>query len=540
MTRAVPPLPEPVHRYALPMHAAKNNISPVVLLLGLFFMPWFLMQCFQVTNFDSVWLTTCAERMIGGMKMSNGCFSPNPPLCIIIYWIPAFLHLYAGWPIDISIPFFDFLVLALSVLASNEILRRLNVISDIERYVMLFAYVVANTLLTGAWFGERDQMVVLGLFPMALMQYGLTQGIEFPARFKWAVLILGSLAALIKPHYGLIPAAMLFHRILERHRWNIVRDPDFIALAGCSIAYIAVTLIWFRDFITVILPVALRLYVLPPFHGHSVWPEALIAGGYVAALLPLLFFGARRGLSELPFLLMFCAGLSVVAFVLQNKGFAYHIFPMTGFAFAATAIPLMRLFGGRAGLKTCLLLAFLAFVSVPISLATPHRQNLEDFPVTKEVNLDIPGCSFFLFDDIANTINVSHYTSCQIASRFVYLWWLQPLLREKLDYKLDMTPTISEAETDDLMRTLVHMVTEDFERWRPDVVVLLQDKTMTGEVFDFAGFFSQIDPEFAAMWKKEYVYSKEITTLTPIYFVGAHRDREKELHYVVYKRKSLL
>jgi hypothetical protein len=267
----------------------------------------------------------------------------------------------------------------------------------------------------------------------------------------------------------------------------------------------------------------------------------MVAGGYVLCMLPLLFIGARRGLSELPFLLMVCAGLSVVAFVLQNKGFAYHIFPMTGFAFAATAIPLMRLFGGRAALKTCLLLAFGAFISVPISLATPHRKNLEEFPVTKEINLlDMPDCSFFVFDEIANAINVSHYTHCQIASRFIYLWWLQPLLREKLDYKLDMTPDISEAETDDLMRTLVHMVTEDFERWRPDVVVLLQDKTMTGEIFDFAGFFSQIDPEFAELWKKNYVYSKEITALTPIYFVGRHREREKELHYVVYRRKTLL
>lgn len=522
------------------MHAVKQT-SPFVILLGLFFVPWFLMQCFQVTNFDSVWLTTCAQRMIVGMKMSEGCFSPNPPLCIIIYWIPALLHLYAGWPIGVSIPFFDFLALTLSVLAADSIIRRLNVISDIERYVLLFAFVVANTLLTGAWFGERDQIVVLGLFPLVLMQYGLTRGVQFPTRFKWAVLILGSLAALIKPHYGLIPAAMLFHRVLERHRWNVIREPDFIALTGCTIAYAAVILIWFRDFLTVMLPPVLRLYALPPFHGHSVWPVAMVAGGYIVCMLPLLFVGARRGLSELPFLLMFCAGLSLVAFILQNKGFAYHIFPMTGFAFAATAIPLMRLFGGRAALKTCILLAFGAFVSVPLNLATPHRKNLEEFPVTQEANVDLPACSFFLFDDIANVLNVSQYTNCQIASRFVFLWWLQPLLREKFNYKLAMTPTITEAETDELMQKFVHMVTEDFQRWKPDVVILLQSPTMGGDIFDFAGFFSSIDPEFAKLWKEDYVYSKEIKALTPIYFAGRHREaKEKELRYLVYRRKKLL
>lgn len=522
------------------MYAARYQISPFVILLGLFFVPWFLMQCFQVTNFDSVWLTTCAQRMVGGMKMSEGCFSPNPPLCIIIYWIPALLHHYAGWPIGLSIPFFDFLVLGLSMLAAGDILKRLNVVSDLERYVLLFAFFVANTLLTGGWFGERDQIVALGLFPLVLMQYGLTRGVEFPRRFKWTVLILGSLAALIKPHYGLVPAAMLFHRVLERHRWNILREPDFIALASCAMIYIAVTLIYFRDFLTVILPVALRLYVLPPFQGHSVWPVAMVAGGYIICLLPLLFIGARKGLSELPFLLMFCAGLSLVAFILQNKGFAYHIFPTTGFAFAATAIPLMRLFGGRPGLKTCLLLAFGAFISVPLNLAIPHRQNIQEFAVTKEVNLDIPGCSFFMFDDIANVINVSQYTSCDLASRFVFLWWLQPLLREKLDYKLDMTPTMAETELDDLMRTLVHMVTEDFQRWKPDVIVLAQQKTMGGDVFDFPGFFSSIDPEFAALWKKDYVYSKEITTPMPIYFAGRHRDRQKDLRYIIYRRKGSL
>ncbi|HTK84724.1 MAG TPA: hypothetical protein VL625_06515 [Patescibacteria group bacterium] len=514
------------------MNTTRYQTLPFALLLALFFVSWLLMQCFQVTNLDSVWLAKCAERITGGMKMSEGCFLPDPPLCIMLYWIPALLEKFAGVPLSLSIPIFDFIVLALSVLAAHGILKRLNVISDVERHVLLFAFVAANTLLTGAWFGERDQIAALGLFPIVLMQYGLTRGIQFPARFKWSVLILGSLAALIKPHYGLIPVAMLFHRILGGRRWKVIRDPDFIALAGCSVAYAAVTLIWFRDFITVILPVALKLYVLPPFEGHSVWPAALIAGGFISCMLPLLFIGAKRGLSELPFLLMICAGLSVIAFVLQNKGLAYHIFPTTDFAFAAMAIPLMRLFHGRTALKTCLLLAAVAFVSVPLNLANPHRKNIEEFPVTKEVNLDNPGCSFFLFDDIANIMHVWQDTRCDMASRFGLLWWLQPLLRSS---------DIPKEETDRLGRMFAHMVTEDFQRWKPGVVVLLQEPVIDGRIFDFAGFLSSIDPDFAALWKKDYIYSKDITAMKPIYFVGSHRDeRDKPLHYIVYRRKDSL
>ncbi|HTK84723.1 MAG TPA: hypothetical protein VL625_06510 [Patescibacteria group bacterium] len=520
------------------MNTIRHQALPLVLLLGLFFVPWFLMQCFQVTNLDSVWLTKCAERLIGGMKMRDGCFVPNPPLCILLYWIPAVLEKYAGIPLGLTIPLFDFVVLGLSVFAAEDIVKRLNIISDIERYVLLFAFVAANTLLTGDGFGEKDQIVVLGLFPMVLMQYGLTRGIQFPAGFKWTVLILGSIATLIKPHYGLIPAAMLIHRVLERRRWNIIRDPDFIALAGCALAYAAILLIWFRDFLTVILPLALRLYVLPSFEGgHSVWLAALIPAGFISCMLPLLFIGAKRGLSELPFLLMVCAALSLVVFILQNKGFAYHIFPTTGFAFAAVAIPLMRLFGGRPGFKACMLLASAAFVSVPLNLATPHRKDIEEFPVTKEVNLDIPGCSFFMFSDIINIMNVWQYTHCDMASRFIYLWWLHPLLREKLDYQVVKTPALPEQETDKLARTFAHMLTEDFQRWKPDVVV---EPTMDHD-FDFAGFFSSIDPEFAALWKNDYVYSKDITASAPQYFVGRHpEEREKPLHYIVYRRKDSL
>jgi len=519
------------------MNTTRYQTLPFALLLALFFVSWLLMQCFQVTNLDSVWLAKCAERMTGGMKMSEGCFLPDPPLCVFLYWIPALLEKYAGCPLSLSIPIFDFLVLALSVLAAHDILKRLEVVSDVERHVLLFAFVAANTLLTGAWFGERDQIAALGLFPMVLMQYGLTRGIQFPSRFKWSTLVLGSLAALLKPHYGLIPAAMLLHRVLERRRWHFIRDPDFIALAGCSVAYVAITLIWFSDFITVILPVALKLYVLPPFEGHSVWPAALIAGGFISCMLPLLFIGAKRGLSELPFLLMVCAALSMLVFILQNKGLAYHIFPTTGFAFAAMAIPVMRLFDGRAALKTCLLLASAAFVSVPLNLATPHRKNIEEFPVTKEVNLGIPGCSFFMFDDIANIMHVWQETHCDMASRFGLLWWLQPLLREKMAASSD----IPKEETDKLARMFAHMVTEDFQRWKPDVVVLLQEPMIGGSVFDFAGFFSSIDPEFAALWKKDYVYSKDITALKPLYFVGRQReDRDKALHYIVYRRRNSL
>ncbi len=72
---------------------------------------------------------------------------------------------------------FGLLCLAASVLALIKILKYWPRPDDDAKTVFIFAFIIANTLLTSSvffYFGERDHIVIMGLYPFLLAQLALT------------------------------------------------------------------------------------------------------------------------------------------------------------------------------------------------------------------------------------------------------------------------------------------------------------------------------------------------------------------------------
>src|SRR3569623_1008804 len=101
----------------------------------------------------------CGERLLDGQRLSDACYETNPPLSVLIYLIPALLEKFAGLPKSIGLPLYDFTLVGLSTLAVNAVLRAQNMLADEPRRVLLFAWLLSNTVMTAQWFGERDQLV---------------------------------------------------------------------------------------------------------------------------------------------------------------------------------------------------------------------------------------------------------------------------------------------------------------------------------------------------------------------------------------------
>jgi hypothetical protein len=519
------------------MNNAGQNFYAKAALCGLAFVPWFIVLCFQVTNFDAAWLTTCGERLLGGQRLSEGCFETNPPLSVLIYLIPALLEKFAGVPKSFGLPLYDFVLIGLSALAVNAILRAQNILTDPQRRVLLFAWLLANTVMTAQWFGERDQIVLLGLFPFVLVQLGITSRLTLPPRLKWAVLIMGSLAILIKPHYALIPALVFLHRGWKQKRWSVFADNDFSALAWTSAAYAALVLFAFNDWVKIILPDSLRFYALQPYHAHTVWPTALASAVLIPALMALVFLRLKDARRDMPLLLLTLALLCVIVYALQNKGFMYQFIPVKAFIFCGLALPLIYLFKNRAALKACLLLTLAAYLSTPPNFAIPTPQDFRDYTITREAGIGGPGCTFFLFGDIADVQNVAHYAGCGLASRFSELWFLEPLLTEKYNAAHNLPHRLTAAQTDSEMRKYAALVTADFKHYRPETVILARVPVAGDPNFEFAGFFAAQDPEFAALWKN-YHFVKEITARSPYYgyldYTGPNGARR--INYGLYRK----
>jgi hypothetical protein len=539
------------------MNNAGQNFYAKTALAGLVLLPWLVTLCTHVTNFDGVWLTTCAARLLDGGTLVSDCYENNPPLSIVAYFVPALLEKFAGIPKSAGLVIYGMGLTILSVLAAGVILRAQNILPAAQQGVLLLAWLIANTVLTGQWFGERDHFVLLGLLPFVLIQLGITYGWPLPRRWKWPALVIGAVAILIKPHYGVVPIFFLAHRMWKQKRVMVFGDADFLALAWMTAAYAAMLVLFFSDYVHVILPDSWRLYALPSYHFYSVWPTAIGASMVVLGAMAAIFFHLRKdNARNAPLLLLGLALLCLIPYVAQNKGFMYHFIPVKAFIFCGLALAVMNLFKSRAGLKTGILMVFFAYLSTPPNLTVPTPKAYRDYAVTQEASAGTPQCSFFLFDNIGEVQNVAHYARCELASRFSYLWFLAPLLKEKYNATHQLPHAMTVEQVDSEMRKYAAMVAADFRRYRPDTVILAQTPLETfnysaiitedvrrespREMFDFPAFFTTLSPDFAALWK-DYRFEKEITVLSPrhayLLHVSEAQANARKVSYVVYKRK---
>ncbi|MBI4030398.1 MAG: hypothetical protein HY370_01870, partial [Proteobacteria bacterium] len=108
------------------------------------------------------------------------------------------------------------------------------------------------------------------------------------------------------------------------------------------------------------------------------------------------------------------------------------------------------------------------------------------------------------------------------ASRFPSFWFLPGILNGK----------------DSLKEKYAQMVAEDFERYRPGIVLVGKFTVRNGgpKDFNFVSFFSR-NAAFASMWKK-YEFEKTITINRRDYYRGTALDYDDMLTFDVYRRKT--
>ncbi len=312
------------------MNAASNKnpevffLASLIIAAALCLAPWFFIQIQQSVNADNAWLTIAAMRFLSGDTMSKGFYDPNPPLSMLVQIIPALLTKYAHIPLYYAVFFYSLFLVALSSWAVNRLAAASGVFGRNERHLLMAGYVLCNTLLAEQYLGEREQYILLVLLPFVLVQAGITLNWPLPRRTKLAVLIIGSVAMLIKPYFGLIPAALLAHRMLRQRRATVVLDADCVALVAATVIYLLIIALAFTDYVRVILPDVLNLYV--PLRAFMVMPIAVCLGllCLLLASLSVLLPGAAGKINAGLFGL---AALCLIPFFIQGKGYFYHAFP---------------------------------------------------------------------------------------------------------------------------------------------------------------------------------------------------------------------
>ena len=474
----------------------RKTTGAIIGLVG-FFTLW-LVLLFQIRiGADVAWLTQAAEHFLRGQSMVEYFFETNPPLSVLIY-LPVALLKQLGLSSWTALNIFVLTLTVFSFFSSRYFLRFWD-IPPIIKSLFLLGFFFVVTCLSSFDYGQRDHMLAIMLLPFVLGQLSITFGHKPNSPFRLLTFILVSPFILIKPHYGLIPTAVLIHRLIKTRSLKLVLDSDFIVLALATLSYIAVVLLVFPDFVSVILPATFDLYA-SEFSGSSTLVYFICALSFAVLGIALAsYISNDQTLKSFLTIFSILAALLLIPYLVQHKGFRYHLLP-----YLSVLIPVMICsiyailpFEKNPRLKrifyfdvAMLLIAGSVFV-IRGSLTFNHTY-VDNNVIAQKIAETPEGSSFYIeYNTTGLVIQISEYMNREYASRFPAPWLFpnDPEDEETWDKYLEMNK---------------RYIFADFERYKPELIFLLKHEKYLNILTAY-----EDTPEFKAFFA-DYEYMGEI------------------------------
>jgi hypothetical protein len=510
-----------------------NSYRLFYILFGLSLVPWLVVQLNQSINVDIAILTNFALGFIKGDRFLFEIFDTNPPLSTLVQIPPALLYKLTSIPVYYCTILYSFTIISISTICTSRMLEYSGYFSNHERVVLVLAYIIANTVLCSLYLGERDHLVILALVPMTLFQLELGKQSFNPAWRAWILFLAGSIFILLKPFYIIISFLLITLRALSQKRPGAFLDKDALCLALACLGYGIMMIFIFHDFWQNAVPLILEFYL------SQKDSRALTAGAFmlVCLLIYLLVilalpFEKRTKSILIAFTLLsaFCIG----GFILQTKGFYYHLIPFIvimccNIAYMIYHLLSLKLNGSHSTVITTLICLSLSYALMPPNLSYPTHNDYKNLPLSLAIQRYCPeNCRFFMFNDMTEIIHqTAVYTNSEHASRFPVYWFLPGIINNQ--------EKAQKYET-----AFVEMVTEDFKKIKPDLLIIGHfkiDQSKQNENFKFGDYFSK-NPEFEKLWS-EYEKASTLRINRKLYFQGTYQGLSDDMvEYDIYLRRD--
>ncbi|HXZ85194.1 MAG TPA: hypothetical protein VEI82_06865, partial [Myxococcota bacterium] len=293
-------------------------------------------------NHDTAWCFAAARRLLGGERLYVDILEVNPPL---IFWLMA-PAAWLGQTLGIPDGPAAYLLHALSLVAATLAAGRVLALEPApERWIrssLLCAFVFLVTVPSVHDLGQRDLLAGILLLPYALLAGRVTLARRCPPGVAIACGALGAVGVALKPFFVIpwlaVELVVLWRRRSLRALWRI--DAALVVLGQA--VYAALVLAVTPAYVWRIVPLASATY-----GAFNVSRLELVTRWVVPALW-LCGLGAlvarRRLLPEAlalpPVETLLAAALGFfTSYVVQGKGFGYHLLPVLVFAALALLCP---------------------------------------------------------------------------------------------------------------------------------------------------------------------------------------------------------
>jgi hypothetical protein len=297
------------------------------------------LQATLTPSSDVSWLITFCERVLAGDRPYIDVIESNPPAAFLIY-MPAVLAAHVtGFSPEALVDLFVFIAVAASLSFCGLILGRAGLTARLGVGELAVAIAIL-ALLPGRAFAEREHIATIVGLPMLAALGGRAAGARIAIWLCVLAGLGGGVMASIKPHLALIVVAALPY-VGQRAGWrNLLSSIELYSFAGFAMLGFCVTIVFFPVYLERIVPLAVSVYapVRTPLIG------LLLNQGFLcwSALGLCLVLAERSRIGECLIAVPALGSLGAIgAFLIQGKGWPYHIYPAIALlmlAFGACAI----------------------------------------------------------------------------------------------------------------------------------------------------------------------------------------------------------
>lgn len=318
-------------------------VAPLVTLIAMLFTFW--VQLSSGLNPDVSWLLTVGERMLDGHQLYADIHELNPPMSALLYLPMVLLGRWLGLPPEPLVVGAILLLTLVCLRGAFILLRRAALLDDPDLWWIIGILVL--TVFPGENFGEREHVAVILLLPLLAAAAAWQRGGVTGLGAEVLVGLAAGLVMTIKPHFALPILLVALYGAVSSRSWRPIFNMAHVVAGLVLIAYWLVVWLWFSSFFSEMLPMASAAYVgdRRPFVllllGLPTFPFWLMLAG-------LLLLYRREAMSPPKAQLLFASVGFFLVYLIQGKGFVYHLLP----SYALSAMALAQCFIDRNGQGT--------------------------------------------------------------------------------------------------------------------------------------------------------------------------------------------
>jgi hypothetical protein len=297
------------------------------------------LQLVSVLHHDPAWLIHGTEVFLDGGQLYQDVFEVNPPLVFYLTVPPVWFARRFGL-FDINVfTVYVFLLTAISLAIVWRLLRRDATLPLVVRNGFLLAAGYVLIVYPAERFGQREHLMIVLSLPYLMLLGARARGVRCATHVAIGIGAFGALGLALKPYFLVVPAVAEFYLMVRAAKYGFRRvlRPETLAVASVVLLYGMTIVAFTPTYLTTIVPFAVAVYGAG--YGASL---SVVLGQPQTLLLPIivllhLIIRRMQRAPEIGDILALGACAFFAIFVIQMKGWRYHLYPVDAMLFLLLA-----------------------------------------------------------------------------------------------------------------------------------------------------------------------------------------------------------